>query len=233
MSAWTVIKPWAAVYADPIRVEAWEPVEVGRADDDAPGWRWCTDPRGKEGWMPHAWVDESGCARRGYDARELTVAVDDLLTALEEHEGWRWCQARDGQTGWVPAAHLATTAMVELCDRWLESWTGGESERLLSFFAEDATYRDPAHPGGLQGHAELGPYFSALLQHNPDWTWRRVEFIPTGTGFTLKWRATIPVGESVLHEEGLDIVEVRDGKITRNEVYFDRAALLRLMRGAG
>jgi len=30
-----------------------------------------------------------------------------------------------------------------------------------------------------------------------------------------------PRGDKVLTEVGLDIVEVKDGKITRNEVYFD------------
>ncbi len=49
-------------------------------------------------------------------------------------------------------------------------------------------------------------------------------------GFTLRWKARIPVGDVVVEESGLDLVLVEDGLITRNEVYFDRTALLRAMQ---
>ena len=42
----------------------------------------------------------------------------------------------------------------------------------------------------------------------------------------LKWKAVIPAGERKVAEYGLDIVEVRDGKIIRNEVYFDTLRLV-------
>ena len=107
------------------------------------------------------------------------------------------------------------------CTQWLEAWTGNQPEKLLSFYADDAFYRDPAKPGGLRGHKELLSYFKKLLAKNPDWVWKAKEIFPTSGGFTLKWEATIPRGDKVLTEVGLDIVEVKDGKITRNEVYFD------------
>ena len=119
------------------------------------------------------------------------------------------------------------------CAKWLAAWTGNDPEGLLAYYAEDAAYRDPGRPGGLHGHAELRPYFTALLAANPDWVWTPEEVIPTAAGFTLKWRARIPAGGTVVEETGLDIVEVRDGKITRNEVYFDRAALLRALATPG
>ncbi len=71
------------------------------------------------------------------------------------------------------------------------------------------------------------PYFKRLLAENPKWVWEAVEIFPTKQGFTLKWKATIPVGDTTVVEYGVDIVEVADGKITRNEVYFDRTALMK------
>lgn len=112
------------------------------------------------------------------------------------------------------------------CDAWLAAWTGNAPGGLLAFYAEDALYRDPGRPGGLRGHAELLPYFTKLLGANPAWVWRAVEVHPTPKGFTLKWHAVIPAGGGSVEEDGLDIVEIAGGKITRNEVYFDRAALL-------
>jgi hypothetical protein len=112
-----------------------------------------------------------------------------------------------------------------LTRRWLPLWTGNRPDDLLTCYAEDARYRDPAKPDGLQGHGELRRYFGKLLALNPAWRWEAEEIMPTAGGFTLKWRAIIPVGDQEIVEHGLDIVEVdARGLITRNEVYFDRTA---------
>lgn len=109
------------------------------------------------------------------------------------------------------------------CRRWLAAWTGNEPQRLLDFYAADAFYRDPAKPHGLRGRGELVPYFTKLLAANSAWRWEVREVMPTAAGCTLKWQAHIPVGDKTVVEQGLDIVEIVDGKIVRNEVYFDRA----------
>ena len=123
-------------------------------------------------------------------------------------------------------------AAEELCRRWLPAWTGNQPEKLIEFYAEDAYYQDPGRPQGLRGREALLAYFTKLLAMNPHWIWELVEAIPTAEGFCGKWRATIPVGSKTVVEHGLDIVEVRDRRITRNEVYFDRTALLKAMAGA-
>jgi len=118
-------------------------------------------------------------------------------------------------------------AAEELCSRWLPAWTGNRPEKLIEFYSVDCFYSDPVRREGFHGHVELLPYFKRLLAHNPDWKWEAVEIFPTEKGFTAKWKATIPAGKTTVTEYGMDIVEVADGKITRNEVYFDRTALLK------
>jgi hypothetical protein len=110
------------------------------------------------------------------------------------------------------------------CHEWLAAWTGNRPDLLLSFYAEDAFYSDPARPR-LKGHGALLPYFQKLLFKNPDWIWKALEVIPTEKGFTLKWEASIPLKEKIVRRVGLDIVECKKGKITRNEVYFDPSPL--------
>lgn len=121
--------------------------------------------------------------------------------------------------------------LADFCKRWLAGWTGNDPGALIDFYAEDAFYCDPGVRGGLRGREEILEYFTKLLAANPDWTWEFREVLPTAKGCTLKWHATIPVGESVVEEDGVDIVELQDWKITRNEVYFDRAALLKALLG--
>ena len=125
---------------------------------------------------------------------------------------------------------MNVTDAEEFSRRWLPVWTGNHPEELIRFYDVDAFYSDPAKREGLRGHGQLLPYFRKLLAANPGWVWELVEAIPTEKGFTGRWKAVIPVGNTVVTEYGVDIVEVADGKVTRNEVYFDRAALLEAFR---
>ncbi len=120
--------------------------------------------------------------------------------------------------------------IIEFCNKWLPAWTGNRPDTLLEFYSENAFYSDPANPQGLRGHAKLRPYFTKLLAANPDWKWETIEVFPTHHGFILKWRATIPIGDTKIQEYGLDIVELKNGKVSRNEVYFDRTQWLNLLR---
>ena len=120
----------------------------------------------------------------------------------------------------------------DFCTNWLNSWTGNQPQNLLTFYAEDAFYSDPAIRQGLTCHQQLLPYFTKLLKYNPNWKWKALEIIETTKGFTLKWEATIPIGDTHLTEQGLDIVELQNGKITRNEVYFDRSNWLKALNNS-
>lgn len=117
------------------------------------------------------------------------------------------------------------------CKEWLDTWTGNRPQELLKFYHPDAFYADPSKRQGLKGHAQLLPYFQKLLSLNPSWKWEMMELFLTDKGFTLKWKAVIPVGNSYLEEIGLDIVEIENGLISRNEVYFDRTKWMEALKG--
>lgn len=116
------------------------------------------------------------------------------------------------------------------CDQWLAAWTGNNPEKLLEFYAEDAFYRDPYLKEGITGHGALLTYFKKLLALNPAWVWTRSEIWFIDGGFALKWVANIPLpnGE-MLEETGLDIILLKDRKITRNGVYFDRTEWMKAL----
>ncbi len=116
------------------------------------------------------------------------------------------------------------------CKAWLDTWTGNRPLELLKFYHADAFYSDPSKRNGLKGQAQLLPYFEKLLSLNPNWKWESIEIIPTEKGFTLKWKATIPVGHSFVEETGLDIVEIENELIIRNEVFFDRMKWMEAMK---
>lgn len=119
--------------------------------------------------------------------------------------------------------------MEAFCDAWFASWTGGDPEALLAYYAEDARYADPAKPDGIEGRAALLVYFGKLLPANPRMVWTRRELMPIDGGFAVTWTARIPVGATEVVERGCDLVWLRGDLIVRNEVFFDltrwRAAL--------
>lgn len=124
---------------------------------------------------------------------------------------------------------MSTLELKYFADEWLACWTGNNPDKLLAFYTEDAFYLDPANTDGIKGKEPLEEYFRKLLQRNPDWVWKADEVIPTEKGFTLKWKAEIPLSNKTLTIFGLDIVELKEGKISRNEVFFDRHEWLKQM----
>ena len=57
--------------------------------------------------------------------------------------------------------------------------------------------------------------------------WSQIEAIPMEGGFLNKWLAKIPVGKKTLECIGVCFLQFDEqGKIKRNEVYFDRTELV-------
>lgn len=111
-----VVKDYQASSADPISVEAGEVFTVSKTEtwEDNPAWLWvwCTNRRGKSGWVPKNIVQLSTDGRTGmtsisYNAVELTVAAGQELVIEDEESGWFWCRDRQGRFGWVPISHVA------------------------------------------------------------------------------------------------------------------------------
>ena len=124
---------------------------------------------------------------------------------------------------------LDATEARAFAERWLPAWTGNAPERLAAFYAEDTFYSDPAVPAGVHGRPALLAYFRRLLARNPAWVWTQRASVPLADGFLNHWHATIPAGGRVVEVDGVCSVQLRDGLIYANRVYFDRTELLRAL----
>ena len=119
----------------------------------------------------------------------------------------------------------------EFALKWLPAWTGNDPERLLSYYSDDAFYLDPTIPNGVEGKEKLRLYFNMLLSNNPNWVWTQIEGIPMEAGFLNKWHALMPVGPKNVECIGVCFVQFNgNGKIRRNEVYFDTKELISEIR---
>jgi uncharacterized protein YgiM (DUF1202 family) len=111
-----VIAAYQASNPDPLSVSTGEALDIGEKVNYWNGnpnwiWMWCTDRRGKSGWVPKDYIDidansTTGTARYTYSATELTVAAGDELVVEREESGWLWCTNQERESGWVPADHV-------------------------------------------------------------------------------------------------------------------------------
>ncbi len=104
-----VVADYERCYPDPLTVSAGERVQVGRRDEEWPGYVWCTAGAGRAGWVPERYLEQSGSEgvlRCDYSARELSVRAGELLTVELEESGWVWARNAAGESGWVPVRNL-------------------------------------------------------------------------------------------------------------------------------
>ena len=113
----------------------------------------------------------------------------------------------------------------DFASRWLPAWSGNRPDLLVSFYAPDAVYSDPAVRDGVRGREALRAYFAKLLARNPDWVWTHRGSIPMEDGFLNLWHASIPAGARRVEVDGVCTVQLRDGLIYANHVFFDRSEL--------
>jgi Variant SH3 domain len=115
-----IIKDYQASNPDPFSVQPDELFQVSEKVDlwsDNPNWIWiwCTDQRGKSGWVPQNIMQRgeeknTATARSAYRALELTVVIGDELEVVREESGWLWCINQQKEQGWIPLEHVTWLA---------------------------------------------------------------------------------------------------------------------------
>ena len=116
-----------------------------------------------------------------------------------------------------------------LAEEFLAAWNSQDVERVLACYTEDLVYRDPNTRGPIAGRAAFARYLAKLFR---SWKmrWALREYFPFATeeGGAFLWKATIAPAEGgpAREFEGMDLAVLRGRKLARNEVYFDRMALV-------
>jgi nuclear transport factor 2 (NTF2) superfamily protein len=125
--------------------------------------------------------------------------------------------------------------MLELAEKFLAAWNTQEVDRVLACYTPDLEYRDPNTRGAVHGSENLRRYLSKLFgRWQMHWSLREAYLFDGGRGCNVLWHATfrLPAGDTTIEIDGMDFVEVRDDRISRNEVCFDRALLAPLLAAA-
>lgn len=122
--------------------------------------------------------------------------------------------------------------MLLLADRFLSAWNTQDVEEVVSCYTPDLEYRDPNTRGSVRGSDAMRRYLGKLFSGwNMHWSLREAHVFEDGSGCAVLWHATFqrPDADGVIGIDGMDFVTVRDDRIARNEVCFDRAQLAPLL----
>ncbi|KAI9015960.1 hypothetical protein DFJ74DRAFT_678915 [Hyaloraphidium curvatum] len=117
---------------------------------------------------------------------------------------------------------MAEAKLNDFNARWLKAWTDKDVEHLLSFYDENATYRDPQTADGIKGHEALRAYLTKLFGGQGPCEYRPQALWVTDDGYCGRWYATLELPENKkVYLRGFDqcVMNAAGDKITHNEVY--------------
>lgn len=104
-----VVRGHTSCYPQPVRFRQGDEVDVGKGDDEYPGWVWVTVGSGDSGWAPEEYLEIEGSrakAGRDYDSTELNTIRGQRVSVVLELCGWALVDDESGSRGWVPSVTL-------------------------------------------------------------------------------------------------------------------------------
>jgi nuclear transport factor 2 (NTF2) superfamily protein len=118
---------------------------------------------------------------------------------------------------------------IELAERLLESWNTQNVERVVDCYTANVRYRDPNTRGFVEGSDAMRAYLTKLFDRwQMHWALREAFPLRDAEGAAVLWRARLRPqnGDTEVEIDGMDLAIVEGDRLSRNDVYFDRAAAL-------
>jgi steroid delta-isomerase-like uncharacterized protein len=126
----------------------------------------------------------------------------------------------------------------ELLERYVELYNAGELDACMELYAEDAVQRMP--DGIFEGRAAIRERLARDLVAFPDVSYTVGSFVEQGDAFADEFTVagthsgplTLPDGTQLpatgkrVEIRGMELVQVRDGKIVVDNLYYDTTAIL-------
>jgi steroid delta-isomerase-like uncharacterized protein len=124
----------------------------------------------------------------------------------------------------------------ELLERYVELYNAGDLDACMELYAENAVQR--MHDGVFEGVSEIQERLARDLTAFPDAAYAVESFVEQGDAFADEWTFTgtqtgpllLPDGTQVpptgrrVEIKGMELVELRDGKIVVDNLYYDMMA---------
>jgi steroid delta-isomerase-like uncharacterized protein len=123
----------------------------------------------------------------------------------------------------------------KLFKAWAEGWSN-DMEKLLPIFTDDVVYEDATMGVVNHGKEELRAFAAGFFTAFPDATFTLHSSFAAGNWAAMEWTLTgtqkgdmpgMPATNKRVSVRGSTVIELKDGKISRNTDYWDMATLMR------
>lgn len=125
-----------------------------------------------------------------------------------------------------------------LLERYVERYNAGDLDTVMGLYAEDAV--QAMHDGAFAGRSAIRERLARDLTACPDATYTVGSFVEQGDSFADEWTFAgthtgpflLPDGTQIpptgkrVEIKGMELVQVRDGKIIIDNLYYDSMAIL-------
>jgi steroid delta-isomerase-like uncharacterized protein len=130
------------------------------------------------------------------------------------------------------------SANQQLLDRYVERYNAGDLDGVMDLYAEDAVQLMPE--GLFEGREAIRERLARDLEACPDIAWTVESFVEQGDSFSDEWSfvatqtgpfklpdgTELPPSGKQVALRGMEFVQLRDGKIVVDNLYYDNLAVM-------
>lgn len=119
-----------------------------------------------------------------------------------------------------------------VAEQWIAAWNSHDPDKMLPLFSDDVVYEDVAFGEVSHGKTELRKFASEEFEGVPDLELKLDRADIHGNHGTIEWTFTgtdkgvFKTGKK-FSVRGVSVIDLRDGKISRNLDFYDSATLMR------
>lgn len=161
----------------------------------------------------------------------LTRVLTTLLTLLAFATTPAAPQSRSTSAG-ESTTTKPTIAKHTIAKEWIAAWNSHDPDKLLPLFTDDALYEDVAFGSVNHGKAEIRKFVADEYDGVPDLELKLLRADFQGNHGTIEWtfsgtdKGVFKTGKK-FSVRGVSVIDLRDGKISRNLDFYDSATIMR------
>ncbi|MFI5102930.1 MAG: nuclear transport factor 2 family protein [Terriglobales bacterium] len=131
-----------------------------------------------------------------------------------------------------PEGKSAIDRDAAFAEKWIAAWNSHSPDKMIPLFTDDVFYEDVAFGEVSHGKAELRKFAASEFEGVPDLELKLLRAnIHNGHG-TIEWvfsgtdKGVFKTGKR-FSVRGVSVIDMRDGKISRNLDFYDSATIMR------
>jgi steroid delta-isomerase-like uncharacterized protein len=131
-----------------------------------------------------------------------------------------------------PADKSAGDPDAAIAEKWIAAWNSHSPDKMIPLFTADIFYEDVAFGEVSHSSAELRKFAASEFEGVPDLELKLLRANIHGGHGTIEWtfsgtdKGVFNTGKK-FSVRGVSVIDVRDGKISRNLDFYDTATLMR------